>query len=192
MSHSVPTSSNFFGSRPDDVPHMTKLLADVSIASTAPEPPEIQVDAGRSEAEPYTSGLLVSSSFDDTDSSIMNIDGSVYDSEDGYVTDESTVGSISVPPSILHHMFEDGIRCHAFRDRRYAFPNDENEQNRDDMKHAMTVLLCDNRLHFAPIDSNPQKVIDLGTGSGMWALESMSLCFRNHYLEPELCVLIEC
>ena len=31
------------------------------------------------------------------------------------------------------------------------------------------------KLYLAPIGDNPQKIIDLGTGFGEWAIESMSV-----------------
>jgi hypothetical protein len=39
-------------------------------------------------------------------------------------------------------------------------PNDEGEQNREDMKHVMTLMLCDGLLQFAPIGDDPQKIIE--------------------------------
>lgn len=36
------------------------------------------------------------------------------------------------------------------------------------------VFVCssqDGRLFYAPVDEHPQKIIDLGTGTGIWALE---------------------
>jgi hypothetical protein len=91
--------------------------------------------------------------------------GAIDDEDAGYITDQASIGSTSITSSIRAHTFEDGIRYHKFHDGKYAFPNDDNEQNRDDMKHAMTLLLCDNKLHFAPIGNNPQNIIDLGRHS---------------------------
>ena len=54
----------------------------------------------------------------------------------------------------------------ANRQPEYAFPNDEQELERLDMQHAMMTLLVNNRLFWSPIDPNPQKVLDLGTGTG--------------------------
>lgn len=42
------------------------------------------------------------------------------------------------------------------------------------MKHAMMVNLLGGKLHFAPIGKNPQNVLDMGTGTGIWAIESLS------------------
>jgi ubiquinone/menaquinone biosynthesis C-methylase UbiE len=39
------------------------------------------------------------------------------------------------------------------------------------MKHAMVIHLCDGKLHFAPLD-NPQNILDIGTGTGIWAIDS--------------------
>lgn len=41
------------------------------------------------------------------------------------------------------------------------------------MKHAMMVNLLGGKLHFAPIGKNPQNVLDMGTGTGIWAIESL-------------------
>ena len=62
-------------------------------------------------------------------------------------------------------------RYHYYRDGKYPIPNDDIEQNREDMKHAMVLELTDGKLVHAPIGDNPQKVIDLGTGTGIWAID---------------------
>ena len=43
------------------------------------------------------------------------------------------------------------------------------------MKHAMVKLLC-GQLYFAPIGERPNEILDIGTGTGIWAIESMYLC----------------
>ena len=48
-----------------------------------------------------------------------------------------------------------------------AFPADEQEQDRLDIHHALMMALLDDRLHFAPLDEGIQRVIDLGTGTGV-------------------------
>lgn len=68
------------------------------------------------------------------------------------------------------YAFEHGRRYHKFREGRYQFLNDESEQEREDMKHAMVVNLCGGKLHYAPLN-NPQKIIEIGTGTGMWAID---------------------
>ena len=62
-------------------------------------------------------------------------------------------------------------RYHVYRDGKYPIPNDDIEQNREDMKHAMVLELTNGKLVYAPIGDNPQKVIDLGTGTGIWAID---------------------
>lgn len=42
------------------------------------------------------------------------------------------------------------------------------------MKHACMINLCGVH-HFAPINSNLQNVLDMGTGTGIWAIESKLL-----------------
>lgn len=72
----------------------------------------------------------------------------------------------SVTSSIYAHTYERGRRYHSFKNGRYPIPNDDVEQNREDMKHAMLMELTDGKLFYAPIGENPQKILDIGTGTG--------------------------
>jgi hypothetical protein len=81
--------------------------------------------------------------------------------------------STSLAPSVRDYTFENGRRYHKFREGQYNFPNDDSEQDREDMKHNMMVNLCQT-LHFAPIGRDPGNILDMGTGTGIWAIESES------------------
>jgi ubiquinone/menaquinone biosynthesis C-methylase UbiE len=47
----------------------------------------------------------------------------------------------------------------------------EKELESLDIHHALMLALLDGRLHWAPIDPNPQRVLDIGTGTGIWAID---------------------
>lgn len=92
-------------------------------------------------------------------------------SESGYESDTLGSSSTTLSSSLRDYAFENGRRYHRFREGAYNFPNDDSEQDREDMKHAMMVNLCQ-RLHFAPLGENPHNILDMGTGTGIWAIES--------------------
>lgn len=71
----------------------------------------------------------------------------------------------SMTSSVRDHVYEGGIRYHAYRSGKYAFPNDEVEQNRDDMKHTMTLMLCRGAFFYSPVEQVLEaggEVLDLG------------------------------
>ncbi|KAI1309918.1 S-adenosyl-L-methionine-dependent methyltransferase [Xylaria venustula] len=88
-----------------------------------------------------------------------------YD-EESIAESASSIGS-----SIYQHSFHNGRRYHKFRHGRYPIPNDDREQNREDMLHAMMLEATNGQLFFAPIPQHPHKILDLGTGTGIWAIE---------------------
>ncbi|KAK4453394.1 S-adenosyl-L-methionine-dependent methyltransferase [Podospora aff. communis PSN243] len=92
-------------------------------------------------------------------------------SDAGYESDRHTSASTSLADSMRDYIYENGRRYHRFREGRYNFPNDDSEQQREDMKHAMVKMLCGDKLYFAPIGSRPQEILDIGTGTGIWAIE---------------------
>ncbi|KAK1758616.1 hypothetical protein QBC47DRAFT_399513 [Echria macrotheca] len=89
----------------------------------------------------------------------------------GYESDNGSSASTSLAESIRDYIYENGRRYHRFREGRYNFPNDDSEQQREDMKHSMVKMLCGNQLFFAPLGRNPQQILDIGTGTGIWAIE---------------------
>ncbi|KDN72361.1 putative methyltransferase domain-containing protein [Colletotrichum sublineola] len=102
---------------------------------------------------------------------------SIFDSDEtsssdgGYGTDIASNASTSIESSVRDYLYENGRRYHRFREGQYNFPNDEIEQEREDMKHAMVKLLCNQKLSFAPLGEWPQQILDMGTGTGAWAIE---------------------
>ncbi|GME44272.1 related to methyltransferase [Neofusicoccum parvum] len=78
--------------------------------------------------------------------------------------------STSIRSSIQDYQYENGRRYHAYRAGSYVIPNDEREQDRLDLQHHIYRLCLGGALHLAPVAS-PRRVLDLGTGTGIWAIE---------------------
>ncbi|KAI9743478.1 MAG: hypothetical protein M1818_002791 [Claussenomyces sp. TS43310] len=60
-------------------------------------------------------------------------------------------------------------------------PNDEQQNNELDIAHHLYLVVLRNRLFLAPIGDNPQKVLDVGTGTGIWAID-----FADQYPSAEV------
>lgn len=127
-------------------------MSSVPISLTPPPPPPDVNNEGEAviEADPHA----------------PNVD-------DGYASasDGGSAASTSISSSIRDYNFENRRRYHKFKEGRYFLPNDDIEQEREYMKHAMVMNLCEGRLHYAPLE-NPQKILDVGTGIGIWAIDS--------------------
>ena len=48
---------------------------------------------------------------------------------------------------------------------------DQAELDRLDLLHHCLILRTSGNHFFAPIDPHPQRILDLGTGTGIWAME---------------------
>ncbi|KAL1994794.1 hypothetical protein VTN49DRAFT_981 [Thermomyces lanuginosus] len=92
-----------------------------------------------------------------------------YENDSSY-GDELSAYSASLTSSVLDYRHENGRRYHKFRDGSYLLPNDESENDRLDMAHEMCLQVLDRKLYLAPI-KKPQRVIDLATGTGLWAID---------------------
>ncbi|KAI8314131.1 Secondary metabolism regulator LAE1 [Colletotrichum sp. SAR11_59] len=102
-------------------------------------------------------------------------------SERGESTSESTQ---SVTASIFNYRQENGRTYHAYKDGKYTLPNDERENDRLDLQHNLFLITFDDRLGNAPPNDPGAKVgrvLDVGTGTGIWACE-----FGDEHPEAEV------
>ncbi|KAK4236146.1 Phosphoethanolamine N-methyltransferase 1 [Achaetomium macrosporum] len=83
--------------------------------------------------------------------------------------------STSLASSILKFRQENGRSYHAYKpERAYILPSDEQELDRLDMQHHVFALTFDGALNFCPAgnDGKPlRRVLDAGTGTGIWAID---------------------
>jgi SAM-dependent methyltransferase len=81
----------------------------------------------------------------------------------------------SVMSSVFRFREENGRTYHAYRaeEAAYFMPNDERENERLDLQHHMCVRMQDNRLYVCPAGSDRPltRVLDLGTGTGIWVVD---------------------
>ncbi|KAB8070757.1 S-adenosyl-L-methionine-dependent methyltransferase [Aspergillus leporis] len=76
----------------------------------------------------------------------------------------------SLRSSIMNYYYENGRRYHAYHAGSYWGPNDERAIEQLDIgPHVFNLL--EGRLYLAPIPENIQRVLDIGTGTGIWAIE---------------------
>ncbi|KAI1464469.1 S-adenosyl-L-methionine-dependent methyltransferase [Daldinia caldariorum] len=78
---------------------------------------------------------------------------------------------MSLNSSLYHYVHENGRTYHRYKEGRYFLPNDAAEQERLDLQHQLFILTIGNKLHLAPIPENPRRVLDIATGTGIWAIE---------------------
>lgn len=90
--------------------------------------------------------------------------------EDGAADGSGSTASIT--SSIVRGVDEFGRRYASTGKEEYGMPIDEDEQDRIDLKHRLYTMLLGERLFLAPISSHPQSILDLGTGSGIWAIDA--------------------
>ncbi|GKT64988.1 methyltransferase domain-containing protein [Colletotrichum tofieldiae] len=117
-------------------------------------------------------GAVAGATHDDHPAQQVHTDDDAEHPDYGYesASEGSSNASASLASSVRDYDFENTRRYHKYKEGQYHFPNDDFEQEREDMKHAMVVHLCSGKLHSAPL-KNPQKVLDVGTGTGIWAID---------------------
>lgn len=138
-----------------------------SAASAGPSnpPPDPGPDAAQPDSDSASthapSSFSLGLSIDNSDS------GSDADSALGSLRAQSS--SMSASSSIFDFVQEHGRTWHRYHEGKYFMPNDIPEQERLDLQHSIAVRLFDG-LYLAPV-GRPNRVLDIGTGTGIWAIE---------------------
>ncbi|CEL11944.1 hypothetical protein ASPCAL15038 [Aspergillus calidoustus] len=83
----------------------------------------------------------------------------------------STDGTESVHSTLIEGIWENGRRYHKYHDGFYFIPDDEQEQERLDMQHEICLMTMNRMLYYSPLRSDVRSVLDIGTGTGIWAID---------------------
>lgn len=107
----------------------------------------------------------------DAPSQAVPIEADRISDQDSTLGDDESTYTESLRSSLLHSVKENGRGYHKYRDGTYILPEDEREQERLDMQHQMLLDLFGQKLILAPMQRKPLHALDLGTGTGIWAIE---------------------
>ncbi|KAF2452688.1 S-adenosyl-L-methionine-dependent methyltransferase [Lineolata rhizophorae] len=95
-----------------------------------------------------------------------------YSTTDSGYDADSLIGddTQSLTSYITNYVYENGRQYHSYRAGSYWGPNDDHANELQDLAHHMYLITLNGRLHLAPIESTA-KILDAGTGTGIWAID---------------------
>jgi SAM-dependent methyltransferase len=108
----------------------------------------------------------------DLEDAVTTTDSAGEDSDSAWEeqTDLSNY-TASLISQVKDYAYENGRRYHSYRQGEYVLPNDEQEQDRQDLLHHVRNLTLKGALYHCPLPTHPQRVLDIGTGTGIWAID---------------------
>jgi hypothetical protein len=107
-----------------------------------------------------------------------NYNSALGDTGDGEYDNDSALGDLNDGDStstldsrFCDYVEENGRTYHSYQEgKMYFMPNDETEQDRLDFQHGLFLLTFQNRLHICPYVNKSGRVLEIGTGTGVWAI----------------------
>ncbi|KXH65901.1 hypothetical protein CSAL01_12986 [Colletotrichum salicis] len=113
----------------------------------------------------------------------VEVEANREENDSSWGDDEASRASTSLKSVTSAYEWKHGRRYHGYQSGSYNFPNDEEEQDRLDMIHHVFFRLMNDRLYLAPIKTEGLKVLDIGTGTGIWPIQ-----FGDEHPEAEVIV----
>ncbi|KAI1499756.1 S-adenosyl-L-methionine-dependent methyltransferase [Biscogniauxia marginata] len=103
--------------------------------------------------------------------SLPSIDQDTTETEAVSIAESIRSSTGSLRSSIYNFVEENGRTYHRYKEGRYFLPNDSAEQERLDLQHQLFTISIGGKLHLCPLPENPGRVLDIATGTGIWAIE---------------------
>ncbi|KAK0615105.1 S-adenosyl-L-methionine-dependent methyltransferase [Bombardia bombarda] len=86
--------------------------------------------------------------------------------------DDNSSSTASLSSTILDYRTINGRTFHSERgDANYWATNDDKQNESLDINHHACTLALDGKLFLAPLKKDIQNVLDIGTGTGIWAID---------------------
>jgi len=155
------------------------------------EPPSAQVDelqhSQLSAAAETTASAFPAHTLPDDGVNALEVDSQPSEHDGDSALGVSMFGSstTSVRESVYNFIEENGRTYHSYNQGKYNLPNDEAEKDRLDLQHQL-FLLSLGSLHLAPIPKTIHNVLDLGTGTGIWAIDFAEQYPTAHVIGTDL------
>ncbi|EFW99172.1 sam dependent methyltransferase [Grosmannia clavigera kw1407] len=154
----------------------TKAAGSPTPASAGPSPPTIPLNPGPRGGQSEPSLILPTVAL--PTSTLNNFirpgdePGEIFGDDDSALGSDVGSSTGSITSSILHYRTLNGRTYHNDRNNtQYWGANDDAQNNSVDIMHHAFTLLLGNKLHLAPLPDKVEKVLDLGTGTGIWAID---------------------
>lgn len=111
--------------------------------------------------------------FQDATSEHPVLEGAASDDADSGLGSNVSTHSTSLAEQAYRFRHFNGRRYHAEQSSgtEYHLPNDELELDRLDLQHNLFLLTLRGSLHCAPLPKDIKYVLDVGTGTGIWAID---------------------
>ncbi|OTA97732.1 hypothetical protein M434DRAFT_391659 [Hypoxylon sp. CO27-5] len=94
------------------------------------------------------------------------------DDNDSALGDDAASSTNSITASILEYRTIKGRTYHSEKhESKYFAPNDEQQMHSQDITHHYLTIMLDDKLFLAPVKDDMEKVLDVGTGTGIWAID---------------------
>ncbi|PCD46662.1 hypothetical protein AU210_002063 [Fusarium oxysporum f. sp. radicis-cucumerinum] len=94
------------------------------------------------------------------------------DDDDSALGEDFASSTASLTSSILEYRKFQGRTFNSDKyETEYFAPNDERQKESIDISHHYLMLLLDGKLSLAPSSDDLEKVLDIGTGTGIWAID---------------------
>ncbi|KAH7142157.1 S-adenosyl-L-methionine-dependent methyltransferase [Dactylonectria macrodidyma] len=108
-----------------------------------------------------------------TDPIAVRDDADLTDENDSAVgSDDATSSTASITSSILQYRTIQGRTFHSEKyNTEYFAPNDDQQSESMDITHHYLTLLLKNKLFLAPLRKDIQEILDVATGTGIWAID---------------------
>ncbi|SCO24183.1 related to methyltransferase [Fusarium fujikuroi] len=102
--------------------------------------------------------------------------------DDSALGEDFASSTASITSSILEYRKFQGRTFNSDKyETEYFAPNDERQKESIDISHHYLMLLLDGKLSLVPSADNLEKVLDIGTGTGIWAID-----FADQYPNAEV------
>lgn len=178
--HAPPTPTGTIGTIETTGTAAATSVTDTNTDDTRPSPPppvtatldlEREAQPNDDDYDPHHHGAP---SVTDSSAPSTGIEADIFDDdddEDAYAASTSTSYLTSIASDIRRGIEENGRLYAAYGMHKAWLPIDDAELDRNDLQHCKLTLLLEDKLFIAPIGDNPQNILDLGTGSGIWAMD---------------------